>query len=158
VEVKMGIEIEKKYLVTSDQYKMLSSPVYYMQGYLHEDSEKSIRIRVFKNKGFLAIKSSAAGLVRYEYEYEIPSKDAKELLSKYCTKPLIEKYRYIFSYEGLIWEVDEFCGDNEGLVIAEIELDSIDTVFLKPNWIGDEVTDDFRYYNTSLSDKPYKLW
>lgn len=154
----MGIEIEKKYLVTSNQFKMHSNPVYYMQGYLHEDSEKSIRIRVYKNKGFLAIKSSNVGLVRAEYEYEIPFEDAREMLTKYCTKPLIEKNRYILSYEGFKWEVDEFYGDNEGLVLAEIELESIDTIFPKPSWIGEEVTGDPRYYNTSLSVKPYKLW
>ncbi|MCX6235477.1 MAG: CYTH domain-containing protein [Bacteroidetes bacterium] len=154
----MPREIERKFLVTGDHYRHLSKGTYYQQGYLSTVKERSIRIRIANGKGYLTIKGISKGATRKEYEYEIPVGDAREMLNDLCVKPKIEKYRYTFDHKGFTWEVDEFIGDNEGLVIAEIELDTEDQIFIKPEWIGEEITHDPRYYNVNLIANPFSRW
>ncbi len=152
----MAIEIERKFLVVGDAWR--SAPaVYFCQGYLNRSKERTVRIRVAGEQGFLTIKGKNTGASRAEFEYEIPLADAKQLLAL-CEGPLIEKYRRKISVEGMVWEVDEFLGDNQGLVVAEIELESEQQAFAKPEWVGDEVTEDARYYNSNLSLTPFNEW
>lgn len=153
----MPKEIERKFLVVSDEYK--SSPrKYYKQGYLSVEPDKTVRVRVVGNKGFLTVKGRNNGISRAEYEYEIPAADANDMLDNLVKTGVIEKWRYVCVVDGKKWEVDEFLGDNAGLVVAEIELQSEDEPFTKPAWAGDEVSGDARYYNSSLSQNPYKNW
>ncbi len=154
----MGIEIERKFMVTSSAYKQDTVGVLYRQGYLAITSDKVVRVRVVGTKGFLTIKGPSIGNGRLEYEYEIPVSDAHQMLDTLCEGPIIEKYRYTTRWEGFIWEIDEFLGENQGLVIAEIELDSEDQAFPLPPWAGREVTGDPRYYNASLTRMPYSTW
>lgn len=152
----MAIEIERKFLVSSDAWR--SAPaVYFCQGYLNPSKERTVRVRVAGEQGFLTIKGKSTGASRAEFEYEIPVADAKQLLAL-CEGPLIEKYRRKIEFGGVLWEVDEFLGDNQGLVVAEVELESEQQVFVKPDWLGDEVTHDPRYYNSNLSVHPYSSW
>jgi adenylate cyclase len=130
----------------------------YKQGYLTSDNKRSIRIRTSTDKAWLNIKSASIGTHRQEYEYEIPFKDGMEILLTLCQKPLIEKIRYLVPYQQHLWEIDIFSGDNEGLIVAEIELSNIGESFAKPNWVGKEVTMDLRYYNNNLCKLPYKKW
>ncbi len=154
----MGIEIERKFLVKDISYRQLAKGVYYKQGYLSSNPDSTIRIRVIEQKAYFTIKGINNGISRLEFEYEMPVEDADEIIDKLCQKPIIEKYRYKLIHEGFIWEVDEFLGDNAGLVIAEIELPSKDKVFLKPDFVGEEVTSDLRFYNSNLVEKPFKSW
>ena len=117
-----------------------------------------VRVRVWDDKGFIAVKSSKNGIRREEYEYEIPVSDALEILNKLCQQPFIDKLRYIFPYKGFTWEIDEFLGENQGLVVAEIELPDEDTSFERPEWLGTEVTFDPKYFNSSLCKLPYSKW
>ena len=153
----MPKEIERKFLVVSDEYK--SSPrKYYKQGYLSVEPDKTVRVRVVGDKGYLTVKGRNNGISRAEYEYEIPAADANDMLDNLVKTGVIEKWRYVCVVDGKVWEVDEFLGDNAGLVVAEIELQSEDEPFTKPAWAGDEVSGDARYYNSSLSQRPYKNW
>lgn len=154
----MGMEIERKFLVLNDAYKESSTAVLYRQGYISNDFQRVVRVRVAGKKGFLTIKSQVSDISRLEFEYEIPLADAMEMLEHLCMKPLIEKYRSQLNIDGNIWIVDEFSGDNEGLVVAEIELDSEQQSFSRPAWIGEEVTGDPKYLNASLVSYPYKSW
>jgi len=154
----MGTEIERKFLLTGDDWKALAKGIHYRQGYLNSQKERTVRVRIIDDKGFLTIKGISVGATRMEYEYEIPVEDANVLLDELCEKPLIEKNRSKIDFAGFIWEVDEFFGENEGLVIAEIELESEDQQFDKPSWIGDEVTGDSRYFNSNLIKHPYNSW
>jgi len=154
------IEIERKFLVTSNSYKLESSTMTYLvQGFLNSDPNRTVRIRVKGDKGFLTVKgkSSDDGISRFEWETIIPLEDAKKLL-ELCQPGLIEKNRYEVILGKHVFEVDEFLGENEGLVMAEIELASPDENFLKPTWLGQEVTGDNRYYNSQLSKNPFKKW
>jgi CYTH domain-containing protein len=154
------VEIERKFLVTSDAYKSETfSKEYITQGFLNTDPERTVRVRVKGEQGFLTVKgiTDAQGTTRFEWEREIPGKEAKQLLSL-CEKGAIEKIRYAVKSGKHIIEVDEFLEDNLGLVIAEIELGHVDEAFLKPSWLGKEVTGDPRYYNSQLSKNPFKLW
>ncbi|UQD55433.1 CYTH domain-containing protein [Flavobacterium sp. K5-23] len=154
------IEIERKFLVTSDAYKKEAfSQKRIAQGYLSSIPERTVRVRIKGNKGFLTIKgaSNKTGMSRFEWENEIPVEDAKELLLL-CEKGIIDKTRYEIKIGNHIYEVDEFYSDNEGLIVAEIELDSESENFEKPEWLGEEVTKDKRYYNASLSTNPFKNW
>ncbi len=153
----MGIEIERKFLLNNDDWRSLGAPIHFAQGYLVADGEKTVRVRVAGVKGFLTIKGRSQGISRKEFEYEIPVDEALELL-RLCTIPTIEKYRTKILYEGKIWEVDEFEGQNNGLIVAEIELNSEDEIFAVPPWIGHEVTGDFRYFNSYLARNPFKNW
>lgn len=153
----MAWEIERKFLVKGEGYKVNSSKSYYVQGYLVADKIRTVRVRIADNSAFLTIKGKTAGASRLELEYPIPLSDAEKMLHL-CEKPLIEKYRYTLTVNGDIWEVDEFLGENEGLVIAEIELKDENQPFTKPGWLGKEVTGDPRYYNSNLIRFPYKAW
>ena len=154
----MGVEIERKFLPSTNDWRELSSGIPYRQGYLYTGSGLTVRVRIAGEKGFLTIKGPGSGASRMEFEYQIPTEDADEMLDRLCEKPLIEKKRYSIGYRGFVWEVDEFFGDNEGLVVAEIELESENQQFDLPEWIGEEVTGDPRYFNVYLVKRPYSTW
>ena len=154
----MGIEIERKFLLTGTTWKNLAPGTSYRQGYLNSIKERTVRVRTIDDKGFLTIKGISVGATRVEYEYEIPFDDAENLLNELCEKPIIEKNRYKITHGGFVWEVDEFFGENEGLVVAEIELESEDQTFEKPEWVGVEVTGDPRYFNSNLIKNPFLKW
>lgn len=152
----MAVEIERKFLVDGDSWKG-ATPVYFCQGYLNRDKERTVRIRVTDDRGFITIKGISIGASRAEFEYDIPKQDALELI-QLCEKPLVEKHRRKIQFEGMVWEVDEFLGENAGLVVAEIELQSEDQEFTKPEWVGAEVTDDPKYFNSNLTANPFNSW
>jgi adenylate cyclase len=154
----MGVEIERKFLLSSDGWRGLGEPVLLRQGYLCADPVRTVRVRIEGDAGVLTIKSKSSGATRGEWEYPIPLAEAEELLDRLCERPLVEKYRRRIPYAGFTWEVDEFLGENAGLVVAEIELPAEDTPFDKPDWIGKEVTGDKRYYNSSLIRLPFSQW
>jgi adenylate cyclase len=154
----MAQEIERKFLLTDDSWRGLAQGIEYRQGYLCANKERSVRARIAGNRGFLTIKGATVGASRSEYEYEIPLEDARSMLDELCQQPLIEKKRYTIPYRGFVWEVDEFFGLNAGLIVAEIELETEDQPFERPEWIGDEVTGDPRYYNAALCAEPYSTW
>lgn len=154
----MGKEIERKFLVNNDSFRLLAKGTSYRQGYLNSAKERVVRVRTTDDKGFLTIKGITTGATRLEYEYEVPLKDADEMLNELCEKPLIEKNRYKIDYEGFVWEVDEFFGENRGLICAEVELETEDQPYEKPEWIGEEVTGDPKYFNSNLIQNPYKKW
>lgn len=153
----MGVEIERKFLLRGDGWRSLGQPVLLRQGYLSSHKERVVRVRIEGERGVITIKGRNVGAVRGEWEYEIPLADAVELL-QLCEQPLIEKYRSRVEYAGHVWEVDEFLGVNAGLVVAEIELDSEAEQFDLPEWVGEEVTSDVRYLNSSLIKHPYSAW
>lgn len=154
----MNVEIERKFLVRGDAWKALGKPVLLRQGYLSSAPERVVRVRIEGDSAMLTIKGRTTGATRGEWEYSIPLADAAAFLDDLCEKPIIEKYRYRIDYRGFTWEVDEFLGENAGLVVAEIELESEDQQFERPDWVGDEVTHDPRYYNANLIRQPYRLW
>jgi len=154
----MGIEIERKFLVVDDSWKKMGSGALLRQGYLSSDPERIVRVRIEGCSAVLTVKGRTEGATRNEWEYPIPLDDASNMLERLCEQPLIEKYRYRIPQQGLTWEVDEFLGVNAGLVVAEIELESEDQPFDRPEWIGKEVTDDTRYFNASLIRRPYSTW
>lgn len=154
----MAIEIERKFLVTGDAWKRAALGVLYRQGYLSTDKARTVRVRIAGERAFITIKGMASGIARPEFEYEIPLADAAAMLDGLCLKPLIEKRRYTLECKGMRWEVDEFLGENRGLVVAEVELDSADQAIELPEWIGMEVTDDARYFNSSLIAHPFSQW
>lgn len=156
----MGKEIERKFLVTGDYKSLATEEIRIIQGYLSSVPERAVRVRITDKKGFITIKGigNASGASRYEWEKEIPVSEAEELL-KICEPGVIDKTRYIIPAQGgLVFEVDEFHGDNLGLTIAEIELPTEDHEFVKPDWLGKEVTGKVRYYNAMLMKHPYKDW
>ena len=153
-------EIERKFLVNDDSFKTEAfTKNHIVQGYLNSNPERTVRIRIKGNKGFLTIKgaSNDTGLSRFEWEKEIPVAEAKALLLL-CEKGVIDKTRFEIKQGNHTFEVDEFYGDNEGLIVAEIELSTETETFEKPNWLGIEVTGDIRYYNAYLSNNPFKKW
>lgn len=155
----MAIEIEHKFLLANDEWRQaVHRSVVYRQGYLSSEPTTSIRVRISDEHAWLNIKSAVIGTHRHEYEYEIPLADADEIISNLCRKPLIEKTRHLVRDDGNLWEIDEFAGANQGLVVAEIELPEIGMAFNKPAWVGLEVTDDLRYYNNNLVAHPYSEW
>jgi adenylate cyclase len=155
----MAIEIERKFLVKDTNFLKDLEGIKYSQGYIASTADPGVRIRVAGNRGYITLKSSIKGAkIRNEFEYEIPLNDAEEMLKLFCRKPLIEKYRYIVKYEGNIWEIDVFEGDNEGLVVAEVELDAEDQTVKLPVWVDYEVTGDMRYQNSQLAIDPYCKW
>ncbi|MEA2038525.1 MAG: CYTH domain-containing protein [Thermodesulfobacteriota bacterium] len=154
----MPVEIEKKFLVKGDSWRNLATGSFYCQGYISLAPERIVRVRTIEDKGFLTIKGVTKGFSRAEYEYEIPLHDANEMLDQLCERPLIEKNRYKIEYKGLIWEVDDFLGDNQGLILAEVELIEENQKIALPGWIGEEVTGNFRYCNASLVKYPFNQW
>ncbi len=156
----MPQEIERKFLVTSDAYRsMAASSSHIMQGYICSDTGRTVRIRLRDERAYITIKgpSDKAGLSRYEWEKEIPANEGRELMLL-CQPGIIDKCRYLVPCGNHTFEVDEFYGDNEGLVVAEVELSAEDEPFERPPFLGREVTGDRRYYNSHLQQKPYKLW
>jgi adenylate cyclase len=151
----MGIEIERKFLVAGDP--PLEGGVEMMQGYLSKDSDRTIRVRLEDERAVITIKGECLGITRLEYEYEIPFEDARELLDM-AVSGIVEKTRYYHKAGSHTWEIDVFKRQNEGLIIAEIELNSEDEEFEKPSWIGEEVSSDPRYSNSALSQKPFTEW
>lgn len=154
----MGDEIERKFLVRGDAWKAEATHSAYRQGFLSTEPERTVRVRLADGRGWLTVKGMSVGARRSEYEYEIPREDAARMLDSLCKRPLIEKVRHTLVVGRHTWEVDVFEGDNEGLVIAEVELRAEDEAFERPAWLGDEVTDDPRYFNSSLVEHPYKDW
>lgn len=155
----MAIEIERKFLVQGDDWRKQAHAAHHItQGYLNTQPHCSVRIRTCADQAWLNIKSTTIGCRRLEFEYEIPLQDALEMLAALQQGPLIVKTRHLLRHGEHLWEIDEFQGDNSGLIVAEIELTNPEEVFLKPAWLGKEVTDDIRYYNTQLSQHPFKVW
>lgn len=165
----MGKEIEHKFLVKDNRFMSLAEGIYYRQGYIPTLNGMTVRVRMAGNKAYLTMKDHARGLTRNEFEYEIPQDDASQLLDLMCERPQIEKHRYLIPaglgkkangelVDGLHWEVDVFHGDNEGLIVAEIEVPDEGTTFCIPEWIGQEVTGDHRYYNSHLCKNPFCTW
>ena len=152
----MAKEIERKFLVREGSWRRAQG-IQYRQGYLNSVKERVVRVRTIGDQGYLTIKGLTVGASRMEFEYEIPLSDAHELLT-ICEKPLIEKIRYKVENDGVIWEVDEFAGENQGLIVAEVELHSEDQQFAKPDWVSEEVTGDPRYFNSNLIKNPYTAW
>ena len=155
----MGLEIERKFLVTGDGWRKGARRSRLSQGYLLAEKGKSVRVRLEDGRGTVTIKGpSRGGAGRAEYEYAIPAKDARELLRRLCEKPLIEKTRWRVRHKGLLWEVDEFAGANRGLIVAEVELRRARQAVALPPWVGREVTSEPRYLNANLFKRPYKNW
>ena len=155
----MGTEIERKFLVKNDSWRESASEgVPILQGYITTGPPIAVRVRIAGPKANLNLKKATVDIARDEFEYPIPSYEAAQLLGHFCIGHVIEKRRYEVAYNGCIWEVDVFEGANEGLVIAELELDAEDQAFDRPPWVGEEVSGDARYLNTSLSLRPYKEW
>jgi adenylate cyclase len=154
----MAKEIERKFLVSGEEWKRGIPGVAYRQGYLSTVKERTVRVRTVGDKGFLTIKGVTVGVSRSEFEYAIPAEDANLLLNDLCEKPLIEKNRYKVQFAGLTWEIDEFFGENKGLVVAEVELTDEHQAFERPAWVGVEVSGDPRYFNSNLIKNPYTRW
>jgi len=154
----MGFEIERKFLVKNETYRQNSEATLYRQAYLCHLKERTVRVRVAKDKGFLTIKGATIGARRPEFEYDIPFSDAQIMIDSLCETDIVEKNRYLAAHDGMIWEVDEFLGLNAGLVVAEIELTDENQVFSVPDWVGVEITDDPKYYNSNLAKNPYCDW
>lgn len=155
----MGQEIERKFLVVNDDWRSdADDGTHYHQGYMAGTEKASVRVRIEGDNANINIKSATLGIRRMEYEYAIPLSDAEELLDNLCEKPQIKKIRYHVKVGEHLWEVDQFKGDNEGLVVAEIELDDENEPFEHPPWVGEEVSHDTRYYNVCLVKHPYKEW
>lgn len=153
----MPTEIERKFLVKSDAWRAGPPGTEISQGYLARDKQRSVRVRLAGDEAFITVKGAGKGISRSEFEYPVPLEDAREML-RLCLPSLIEKVRHERHHAGHLWEVDEFQGDNAGLVVAEIELDAEDRDFEKPEWVGEEVSDDPRYLNACLAERPWRDW
>jgi adenylate cyclase len=152
----MGTEIERKFLVRGAAWKQgTGEPI--AQGYLNRDKARTVRVRIKGERAYLTVKGETVGVTRSEFEYEIPVTDAQAMLA-ICDGPLIEKRRYVVEHAGLQWEIDEFEGESAGLIVAEVELVSETQSIELPDWVGEEVTHDPRYYNSNLSKHPYRRW
>ena len=154
----MAQEIERKFLVKAESWRRPDDGVRYRQGYLSTVKERTVRVRTAGDKGFITVKGVNVGTVRPEYEYEIPLADANQMLDRLCERPLIEKTRYRIHHDGLVWEVDEFEGENRGLITAEVELKRADQAVSIPQWVGPEVSSDPRYFNANLVAHPFSQW
>ena len=154
----MAKEIERKYLVVGDAWRSGAVGTVFRQGYLSTVKERTVRVRVAGDRGYLTIKGITVGAVRSEFEYEIPRADADQMLDELCELPLIEKTRYEIEAGDLTWEIDEFAGVNEGLVVAEVELEDEAQEIALPDWAGAEVTNDPRYFNSNLIAHPFSEW
>lgn len=154
----MATEIERKYLVVGDAWRAGVVGTVFRQGYLSTIKERVVRVRVAGDRGYLTIKGITVGAVRSEFEYEIPATEASSMLDELCEPPLIEKTRYEVEAGGLIWEIDEFTGVNSGLTIAEVELEDEGQRISLPEWVGEEVTGDPRYFNSNLIAHPFSEW
>jgi adenylate cyclase len=154
----MGIEIERKFLVDTTKWKAAEAGTRIVQGYLCSAKERTVRVRLAGEEARLTIKGEALGISRSEYEYPIPTNDAHEMLDRLCERPFIDKTRHLVDYAGRTWEVDVFHGDNEGLVVAELELEAADARVELPPWTAKEVSEDRRYSNSYLAKRPWPTW
>lgn len=155
----MALEIELKFLVTNNTWKKQVEGIHYRQGYLSTDKHRTVRVRTINDKAFLTIKGIPIGVTRKEFEYEIPFNEGEVMLNELCKQPIIEKNRYKIRAENdLVWEIDEFLGENKGLIVAEIELEYESQSFIKPDWLGKEVSTDPKFYNSSLVKFPFCKW
>ena len=154
----MPEEIERKFLVIGDGWRDAAVGTRFRQGFLSTEPERTVRVRVAGARGSITVKGKTVGAKREEFEYEIPLQDVERMLDGLCKRPFIEKVRYTLSVGRHVWEIDVFEGENAGLVVAEIELASEDEAFEKPDWAGEEVTDDPRYFNSNLVAKPFRAW
>jgi len=155
----MPQEIEHKFLLKNDLWRaQVQRSARMTQGYLQSSPASSIRVRIMGEHAFLNIKSATLGIERQEYEYAVPLADAEELLATLCEKPLIDKTRHYVEHAGHVWEIDEFYGDNAGLMVAEIELNAVDEAFELPEWVGENVSHEPKYYNSCLVKNPYSQW
>lgn len=155
----MAVEIERKFTLKNDNWrKDVQRSQRYVQGYLAGNDRSSIRVRIAGDKANLNIKSATLGIFRQEYEYDIPLSDAEEMIETLCEKPVIDKVRHFVSFAGKTWEIDEFSGENQGLIVAEVELDSENEQITLPEWVDEDVSHDTRYYNVCLVKNPYKNW
>lgn len=154
----MGLEIERKFMVTGDSWRAGASGTFYRQGYLCLDTARTVRVRLAGSRGFLTVKGASSGCSRSEYEYPLPVADAAQMLDELCLKPLIEKERYKVVYAGMTWDIDVFSDVNAGLVLAEVELEDPQQQIELPPWAGREVTSDPRYFNAYLVQYPYATW
>ena len=154
----MATEIERKFLLKNDRWRPGAEGILFRQGYLCLDPARTVRVRLEGDAGRLTIKGTSTGISRAEYEYPIPAAEAAALLENLCLRPLIEKTRYRREHAGHTWEIDEFHGENAGLVLAEVELSAADEAITLPDWVGPEVSGDRRYYNASLVAHPYRSW
>ena len=153
----MAVEIERRFVVIGDAWRGLAPGVQYRQGYLSVEKERTVRVRVVGDQAWLTLKSNISNVSRHEFEYPVPLADAQTIMAAMCPM-VVDKLRPRIEHGGFVWEVDEFFGDNAGLVLAEIELPDESTRFDKPAWIGEEVTEDGRYTNAYLSKNPYSRW
>lgn len=153
----MAIEIERKFLVLNTDFLKGRQGTEYKQGYLNREGA-TVRVRIAGENAFLTIKGKSDGISRLEYEYAIPRTEANEMLANLCALPPIEKTRYLIDFAGKCWEVDVFHGANKGLIVAEIELNDVDEHFEKPDWLGEEVSHDPRYFNSQLASNPFCTW
>jgi len=155
----MATEIEHKFLLRDDRWRsQVERSARMRQGYLTSDARCSVRVRIADGQSFLNLKSGTLGIQRSEYEYPIPLAEAEEILDMLCEKPLLEKTRHFLWFGEHLWEIDEFEGDNAGLIVAEVELSRSDEPFARPDWLGEEVSHDIRYYNSQLARHPYQTW
>ena len=155
----MAIEIERKFLVINDNWRSLAQGKVYRQGYITTTNKMTtVRVRIIGNDAYLTIKSKTEGISRNEFEYPIPLEDGKIMLDTLCDRPLIEKIRYQLNHDHLIWEIDEFQGENRGLIIAEVELENENQMINLPDWVGKEVSHDPKYYNVNLTQYHYQTW
>jgi CYTH domain-containing protein len=154
----MAQEIERKFLVKGLTWKSLAAGTLYRQGYLSVAKERTVRVRIAGGRGFLTVKGVSRGVTRAEFEYEIPVADAAAMLEDLCERPLIDKTRFTVPFSGRTWEIDEFHGENAGLVVAEVELADSDEMPPLPEWVGEEVSLDPRYFNANLVKNPFRAW
>jgi CYTH domain-containing protein len=153
-----GKEIERKFLVSGDAWRKGAQGTFYRQGYLVASDDRAVRVRVAGEKAYLTIKGRKTGLSCPEYEYPMPIPEAKDVLERICLRPFIEKVRYVLDFKGMSWEIDEFTGENEGLVVAEVELEQEHQMVELPVWVGREVSLDPTYWNMNLVNHPYGRW
>jgi adenylate cyclase len=154
----MGTEIERKFLVKADAWRSPSAGKLYRQGYAVQSGDVTVRVRIVGAQGFLTLKGKAENFARPEFEYEIPVSEAQEMLDLWCRPRIVDKIRYRIPVGDLVWEVDEFQGCNQGLILAEVELQTSDQSIDLPDWVGLEVSEENRYYNSNLAIHPYTRW
>lgn len=154
----MGLEIERKFLIDINKIESLGNGYEIKQGYIQTKDKTAVRVRVKGNEAFLTIKGENVGATRVEFEYSIPLDDANEMLEKLCSKPIIDKIRYLVKHKNHTWEIDVFFKENEGLIVAEVELEDENESVELPEWVVKEVTGDARYYNSNLLENPFSKW
>lgn len=154
----MKNEIERKFLVVNNSYRQMAKGILIQQGFLSTDKNRTVRVRIVGGEAWLTVKGKSTGAVRKEFEFQIPADEAKEMIQTICIKPVISKIRYRIRKGEVLWEIDEFLEENAGLIIAEVEIPFENYELEFPDWIGEEVTQNEKYYNARLVEHPYKSW